>query len=396
MSGSMVQQRSEMSVYLDHNATTALRPEAAAAMAAAIGNTGNPSSVHRHGRHARRLIEDAREQVAAAVGTAPARVVFTSGGTEANALAVRGTRRRRILVSAVEHLSVLRAAERAEVIPVDGDGVVRLDALEAMLAAAASPALVSVMLANNETGVLQPVAEVAAIARRFGALVHCDAAQAVGRIAVDASALGADLLSFSAHKLGGPAGVGALVVDPAVPLAAQLTGGGQERGRRAGTENTIGIAGFGAAAAAAADRSDVLRLGHLRDRLERSLHAACPAMQVFGAGAARLPNTSCLAMPGVDSETQVITFDLEGVCISAGSACSSGKVTRSHVLDAMGVGGEIAGSAVRVSLGWTTGERDVERFIEVWTSVYARMQARRPSPAALQVAAARPRVMSER
>jgi cysteine desulfurase len=248
------------SVYLDHNATTPLRPQAIEAMREAMHVAGNPSSVHRHGRLARRLVENARERVAKLVDADPANVVFTGSGTEANALALRGAGRRRVMVSAVEHASVLHALDDAEIIPVGGNGVVRLDALETRLAASDEPALISVMLANNETGVLQPVREIGAVARRHGALLHCDAVQAAGKVAVHFESLGAHLLSLSAHKLGGPAGVGALVVDPSVPLSALLRGGGQERGRRAGSENVLGIVGFGAAAEAAAGLCDSSRL----------------------------------------------------------------------------------------------------------------------------------------
>jgi cysteine desulfurase len=375
------------SVYLDHNATTPLRPEAIEVMRESMQWFGNPSSVHSHGRLARRRIEDAREQVARLIGADPANIIFTSSGTEANALALRGAGRRRVLISAVEHASVLGALEYAETVPVDGDGLVRLDALAEMLATSDEPALISVMLANNETGVLQPISDIAALARRHGALVHCDAVQAVGKIAVDAVALGVHLLSISAHKLGGPAGVGALVVDPSVPLSALLRGGGQERGRRAGSENVLGIVGFGAAAQAAARLDDSGMLASLRDSLERRLKAMCPSTRLFGASAARLPNTSCIGMPGVSAETQVIAFDLASVSVSAGAACSSGKVQVSHVLTAMGVGDDIARSAIRVSMGWTTKASDVDRFIEIWTSIYGRAQARRAISAPAAVAA---------
>jgi len=369
-------------IYLDHNATTPLRPEAAAAIGEAMHTCGNPSSVHAAGRRARGIIEDAREEVAALAGATPAEVVFTSGGTEANALALRGPGPRRLLVSAVEHASITVTAGLAAAIPVDRDGIVRLDALDALRAAAAEPALVSVMAANNETGVIQPIAEVAAVCRRHGALLHCDAVQAAGRIPLDRREMGAQLLSLSAHKLGGPAGVGALIVDASLPLQPLLRGGGQERGRRAGTENLLGIAGFGAAAARASTLPDAARLTLLRDRLERRLRAVCPSAQVFGATAPRLPNTTCIAMPGVAAETQVIAFDLAGIAVSAGAACSSGRVARSNVLSAMGVGDDLARSALRVSLGWTTGEADVEQFLEVWISIYARMADRRPALAA--------------
>jgi cysteine desulfurase len=376
------------SVYLDHNATTPLRPQAIGAMREAMACLGNPSSVHRHGRLARRLVEEAREHVAKLVGVDPANMVFTGSGTEANALALRGTGRRRVLVSAVEHASVLHALDSAEIIPVDADGIVRLDALAALLVASEEPALISVMLANNETGVLQPLPDIVALARRHGALVHCDAVQAVGKIAVDFRALGVHLLSLSAHKLGGPAGVGALVVDPGVPLTPLLRGGGQERGRRAGSENVIGLVGFGAAAEIAGGLGDSGRLAELRDGLERRIKAVSLSVRLFGVGAERLPNTTCLEMPGIVSETQVIAFDLAGISLSAGAACSSGKVTASHVLKAMGIGEDIAATVIRVSMGWTTDAADVDRFIEVWTSIYGRARARRPASAAPMAVAA--------
>jgi cysteine desulfurase len=364
-------------IYLDHNASTPMRQEAVAAIGQAMQMHGNPSSVHADGRRARRVVEEAREHVAALVGAEPAQVVFTSGGSEANALALRGSGRWRTLVSAVEHVSVNRAVDCATTVPVDGDGIVRVGELDSLLAKSADvPALVSVMLANNETGVVQPIAEVAAVCRRHGAMLHCDAVQAAGKLAIDFRDIGVHLLSLSAHKLGGPTGCGALIVEAAVPLQPLQCGGGQERGRRAGTENILGIAGFGAAAARVRDLPDTGRLSLLRDRLEHRLQSLCPAAQVFGATAPRLPNTSCIAMPGVAAETQVIAFDLAGIAVSAGAACSSGRVTRSGVLAAMGIGDDLASTAIRVSLGWTNGEADVERFIEVWTSVYARTQRR--------------------
>lgn len=383
-------------IYLDHNATTPLRPEAAAAISDAMRIGGNPSSVHAVGRRARCIIEDAREKVAALAEAAPAEVIFTSGGTEANALALRGFGRRRLLVSAVEHASVAATEGIAATIPVDRDGIVLLDALGVLLAASSEPTLVSVMAANNETGVIQPVAEVAAVCRRHGALLHCDAVQAAGRMPLDRREMGVHLLSLSAHKLGGPPGAGALIVDASLPLQPLLRGGGQERGRRAGTENLLGIAGFGAAAGRAWTFPDAARLTLLRDRLERRLRAVCPSAPVFGTAAPRLPNTTCIAMPGVDAETQVIAFDLAGIAVSAGAACSSGRVTRSNVLAAMGVGDDLASSAIRVSLGWTTGEADVERFFEVWTSVYARMAGRGPALAAARTATTTSGAVSER
>jgi cysteine desulfurase len=366
-------------VYLDYNATAPALPASIAAVSAALAETGNASSVHRFGRLARRTVETAREQVAALVNAPAASIVFTGSGTEANNLAIAHARTegRRLIVSAVEHDSVLRAAPDAAIAPVDGDGVVDLAALERSLAGSSQPALVAVMLANNETGVIQPVAEIARLAHAHGAIVHCDAVQAAGKMAIDVPALGADTLALSAHKLGGPQGVGALFVSDRVVLQAQLVGGGQERGRRAGTENVAGIAGFGAAAHSAADLSQMGAIARLRDATEARLRNIAPRAVVFGAKAARLPNTICVAMPGVAAETQVMALDLAGIAVSAGAACSSGKVKASHVLAAMGVAPELAGSAMRVSAGWRSTAEDFDRFVDAWTALWARLGAPR-------------------
>jgi len=359
--------------YLDWNATTPLRPEAASAMSAALARCGNPSSVHRWGRAARQTVERARVAVAALVAAPPEAVVFVSGGTEANHLALLGAGRERVLVSAIEHDSVRRAAPAAEHIPVDRNGVVLVGELEGMLAADPRPAVVSVMLANNETGVVQPMDAVAALARARGALFHCDAVQAAGKIGIDIGGIGADLLTLSAHKLGGPPGIGALVIRDGFDPLPLLRGGGQEHGRRAGTENLVGIAGFAAAAAAAAEQIAVYdRVRALRDVLETAITGVAPEAVVLGAAAPRLPNTSAIAMPGVAAETQVIALDLDGVMVSAGAACSSGKVGPSHVLEAMSVGPELTTSTIRVSLGWTTTEADVAHFVQAWTALYGR------------------------
>ena len=374
-------------VYLDHNATTPVRPEAAEAVAAALSTLGNPSSVHSFGRSARRLLDQAREAVAALAGAAAADVVFTGGGTEANNLALRGCGRPIVLVSAIEHDSVFAAVPSAMAIPVDGDGVVNGDALAALLAGAAEgTAVVSVMLANNETGVIQPMGAIVEIARRYGALVHCDAIQAAGKMAFDMRALGVDLLTLSAHKIGGPQGIGALIVGNGTRIEPLLRGGGQEFRRRAGTENLPGAAGFGAAARTAAETvASFAALAVWRDRLESALCAIEPDLTVFGGAVPRLPNTSCLAVPDLASETQVMALDLAGIAVSAGSACSSGKVGPSRVLAAMG-GGTRADKAIRVSFGWTSEEADVECFLAAWTAMRARARDRR--------AAGRPRSSS--
>ncbi len=366
--------------YLDYNASAPIRPQAAAAVAHALTLVGNASSVHGFGRRARACLEDAREAVATLVKAPPSAVVFTSGGTEANNLALRGLAQgRRVLVSAGEHPSVLEAVDGAAQVPLGLDGTIDLARLAEMLAGDPQPALISVMLANNETGVIQPLDAVVALARQHGALVHCDAVQAMGKIAVDMTDLGVDALSVSAHKIGGSQGVGALIAAESLALAPPLLrGGGQERRRRAGTENLPGIAGFGAAAAlAATELDDAPRIASLRDDLEQRLRGLAPEVSVIGGKAPRLPNTSCVAVPGLTAETLVMGLDLAGVAVSAGSACSSGKVAPSHVLRAMGLGEAEAAAAIRISLGWASAPADVDHFIEAWGEIYTRCCAAR-------------------
>ncbi len=317
------------------------------------------------------MFEQARDRVAALAGASPRDDIFTSSGTEANNLALKGNRRRRLMVSAIEHDSVLGAAPDALIIPVDGHGIVDLGALQTALAEDGPPALFSLMLANNETGVIQPVAEAARMAHDHGALLHCDGVQAPGRLAIDRDALGADLLSLSAHKMGGPQGVGALILGDGVEIDPQLAGGRQETGRRAGSENTAGIVGFGIAAELAADDlADAPRIAGLRDEIEREISALGGVL--IGVEGPRLCNTACIAMPGLPSETQVIGFDLAGIAVSAGSACSSGRVGPSHVLDAMGIDRDLASRAVRISLGWRTAAGDIVRVIEGWAALHSR------------------------
>ena len=365
-------------VYLDWNATTPLRSEARAAMVAAYDLVGNPSSVHAEGREARRLVEEARSTLASAVGALPRNVVFTSAGTEANALALSPGLRgpsggpvERLLVSAVEHASVLAGgrfpADKVGHIRVTRAGVVDLDHLKALLKDG-PPTLVSIMAANNETGALQPVAEAARIVHDAGGLLHVDAIQALGKIAFNINAVGADLATFSAHKLGGPKGIGALVVAEGVSgVEPLLRGGGQELNRRAGTENVAGIAGFGAAVRAALQAlpEDAKQMATLRDRLENGIRAIAGAT-IFSDNTERLPNTILFTAPGLKAETAVIGFDLEGIAVSSGSACSSGKVQSSHVLSAMGFDPAVAQGAVRLSLGWSTEPDDINRALEAW------------------------------
>ena len=365
----------ELGVYLDYNATTPVKPAVRDAILAVLEQVGNPSSVHRYGALARRQAEEARAKIAALANTDPQSVVFTSGGTEGNNLAIVGSKRH-ALVSAIEHDSVLASARNQlqgfGIIPVDGDGIVDLGALGSMLGRLGSPALVSVMLANNETGVLQPVREVSELAHAHGALLHCDAVQAAGKIAIDMTDLGADLLTLSAHKLGGPMGVGAMLIGPGVKIVASSRGGAQESRRRAGTENLPGIAGFGVAAdLAVAELSDLQAVRAQRDRLEDAV-SGVPGVKIFGRGVPRVDNTSCFSMSGVSSETQVMSMDLDGIAISAGAACSSGKVGVSHVLSAMGVEESEARTAVRISLGPETEPAQIDRFLVSWFALAQR------------------------
>jgi cysteine desulfurase len=367
--------------YFDWNATAPLRPQAADALREALAVPGNPSSVHAEGRAARRLVEEARQEVAALVAARPGDVFFTSSGTEANMLALTPAiqtaderqPREKLLISAIEHSSVRTGGRfpRGAVADVAVDAVGRVDlaALADALAGTSRP-LVSIMFANNETGVVQPIAPAAAMVHAAGGLLHVDAVQAAGRIACDINALGADLLTLSAHKIGGPKGVGALIraredIHFPEPL---IRGGGQERGLRAGTENVAGIAAFGAAAAAvrrqgAAEADHMLALRH---KLEAGLKAVTPGAVIFGEAAERLPNTTLFAAAGMKAETAVISFDLEGIAVSSGAACSSGKVQPSHVLAAMGISPALTRGAVRLSLGWVTTEADIERFLGAW------------------------------
>ncbi len=372
-------------IYLDWNATTPLRDEARRAVFGALDLLGNASSVHAEGREARRWIEAARAAVATAVGAVPRHVVFTSGGTEANALALAPGLKadgapavERLVLSAIEHASVLSGgrfpASTVACLKVTRNGVVDLDHLRDLLRDG-PPALVSIMLANNETGAVQPITEAAEIIHASGGLLHVDAIQAFGKISVDMRALGADLLTLSAHKIGGPKGVGALILSDGLRgIQPLLRGGGQESSRRAGTENVAAIAGFGAAANAAMANLPVEadRIQALRERLDHGLRQT-PNMIIFSDTMRRLPNTTLFTVPGLRAETAVIGFDLAGIATSSGSACSSGKVQPSHVLKAMGFDIEIAQGAVRLSMGWSTRDADVESCLEAWRSLAGRL-----------------------
>lgn len=368
--------------YLDFNATAPLRPEARAAVIAALDDFGNPSSVHSEGRRARSIVDAARADVARLVGAKAGEVVFTASGTE-GAGAVMAMDWDTIIVSQLEHSAVMsaarrRAGERTRVIEVSAtaDGTVDVEDCGRALAEASASGgrvLMALQMANNETGVIQPSQMVFAMARELGIATLCDAVQTAGRVRVDVGELGADFLVLSGHKLGGPKGTGALVVRDGTRLVPLVTGGGQEQNRRAGTENVAGIAGFGAAARAALDDFATFeQLGVLRDGLEAEVRRMTPEAIVAGAGADRLANTSLIAMPGKRGETLVIGFDLAGIAISSGAACSSGKVGRSHVLEAMGLAPEAAQSAIRVSLGWSSSREDVDRFLTVWADTFRR------------------------
>ncbi len=373
-------------IYLDHNAGAPLRPAVRECMIEALGDTGNASSVHAHGRKARARIEEAREKVARLCGARSRAVTFVSGGTEANMTALSPSWQDqgapvyldKLFRSAIEHPSVVTGGRFAVadqiVVPVDREGRIELNALEEAVKDA-DPSLVSVMAANNETGIVQPLAEVGKMARTYGHFFHVDAVQAAGRMPIDMEAWQADVITLSAHKFGGPQGIGAVVVKSTARVPSPLmVGGGQENWRRGGTENVAAIVGFGVAADLALEEADQTRhLSELKARLENGLKTVCPATVIFGEKADRLPNTSCFAVPGIAAETALIAFDLESISVSSGSACSSGKVSVSHVLTAMGIEEDLARCALRVGMGWNTTEADIERFLEAWPRIVDRL-----------------------
>lgn len=364
--------------YLDYNATTPLKPQVREKMLEMLAFPGNASAIHKAGREARRLIEDSRQTLMKALNAGPRDVlVFTSGATEANNMVLQRAGVERILVSAIEHPSVLNATGVKEIIPVLPSGVVDLAALERALRDNTRQTLVSVMLVNNETGVVQPVREVVALARKHGCIVHTDAVQAFGRIPLDLQDLGADFVTLSAHKMGGPQGAGCLAICNCLSLPPLFCGGNQEKNLRAGTENLPAIVGF-AEAAKLIDLAEFEKLAVLRDRVEIALLALAPGLGIFGKDAPRIANTTMFSLPGISSETQLIALDLAGICVSNGSACSSGTVKASHVLKAMGASDAQASSSLRLSMGWGTTAEDIERFLAAWTSLYARVSGARP------------------
>lgn len=368
-------------IYLDYNATAPIRPQVVKAMAAAMERPLNPSSVHGFGRQAKRLMDDARQKILESVNAEGYNLVFTGSGTEANNLAcgVRSVACDVFVVSAVEHSSVLNVASGAIKIPVEVSGVVQMEAVKKLLHAARRTPhapLVSIQLANNETGIIQPIAEIARVVHEAGGMLHVDAVQGLGKIPLDVSILNVDMLTLSAHKIGGPQGVGALLFKLGIEIKPQILGGGQELGLRAGTQNVAGIVGFGVAVEAVTEMQNKFRhIKLLRDRMEAEIKSISPESIIVGEGVERLPNTSCITMPNVKNETQLIHFDLHNIAVSAGAACSSGKVTISHVLLAMGLQKEQAETAIRISLGTETTQSEIDRFISAWGELYKRTNA---------------------
>ncbi|MEM9617166.1 MAG: cysteine desulfurase family protein [Pseudomonadota bacterium] len=373
--------------YLDHNATAPVRPEVIDAVRDAMTHDGNSLSVHEEGRRARKVVEDAREALRALVNAPVNGVIFTSGGTESIHYALHGAMKphqiKRIFVSALEHSAVPANAATTgaeiEVIPALSSGVIDLEWLKNRLAsydaAADGGFIVCLMFANNETGVLQPVREAADITHDAGGLLFCDAAQAAGKVPVNFVLSGVDMMSVTGHKFGGPLGVGALIAGPNLPLEPIMRGGGHEENRRAGTHNVPAIAGLGVAARMASESlARASEISALRDQMQNAAEAA--GATVWGADQERLPGTLCLSASGFSGATQLMTMDLAGIAVSAGTACSSGKTKPSHVLTAMGASEEEATSAIRVSLGWNSTTEDAEAFIREWPEAYARIKAR--------------------
>ncbi|MCB1783810.1 MAG: cysteine desulfurase [Alphaproteobacteria bacterium] len=369
-------------IYLDYNASAPLRPESRKALLTVLDTSTNaalnPSAVHNYGRQARKFVEDARMQLSTCLNIPPAQILFNSGATETNNTILRFFKElypdETILVSAIEHPSVLQACENLETIPATPQGLVNLTALEDRLKKEPKVSLVSIMAVNNETGVIQDVSKISRIVHSHGALFHCDAAQAFGKIELDIPETGADFLSLSAHKIGAPQGVGALILGLCGITPILLRGGGQEKSARAGTENTAGIAAFAAAATAA--HKDLMpqreHLSKMREAMESQLLNISPEIIIHGQDVPRAPNTSFFSLPGIPSETMMMALDLEGIALSNGSACSSGRVKPSNVLINMGQSPEIASSALRVSTGWATTQNDIDAFLNVWEKLAKR------------------------
>lgn len=363
-----------MKVYLDNNATAPIRPEVIDVMSKTMREVGNASSIHNFGRMARRSIESARTQIGALAGVEAEQVIFTSGATEANNMILNSYAGSNIMISAIEHPSVMMAAPDAHIIPVSKDGVLDMKIYEKMLDQHA-PGLVSVMMVNNETGVIQPVKDIADMAREYGADTHSDAVQAAGRIKIDFSALGIDYMSLSAHKFGGPHGIGALIYRKGKLPKAFLKGGGQERRVRAGTENIAGIAGFAEAARLARENMEAFqKLGALRDKLENGIQEISPAATIYSQNAKRVANTSCFGLPGIPAETLLMNLDLGGIAVSSGSACSSGVVKSSPVIRAMGASDKQAASTIRISLSWQSTQEDIDHFLKIWSNIVERLK----------------------
>lgn len=360
-------------IYLDYNATAPLKPEAFGAVQACLSQPLNASSVHHMGREARKIVEDARAQVASLAGVAAGQVIFNSGATEGNNTVLKHFAGGRILVSAIEHPSVLQAIPQAEIIPVTKQGILDLSALEDLLKKQPKAALVSVMSVNNETGIIQPVVEAAELAHRHGALFHTDAVQAVMRTDININTIRFDFLTISAHKLGGPQGIGALVLGICGVTPVLLDGGGQEKSARAGTENVAAIAGFGAAVEGTYTPEQD-RLAELRAKLESGILEISPEAVIYGRDVKRVANTTLFAIAGLSSETLLMAFDLEGISISNGSACSSGRVQASAVLKAMGAPDSLAQGALRVSTGWNTKPEDIDAFLASWSKIHERLK----------------------
>lgn len=365
-------------IYLDYNATSPLKPAVKAVMLAVMDQPNNPSAVHHFGRKALMIVSEARSKLAKAVNAKPDNIIFTSGATEANNMVMHHFKDHPVFISATEHPSVLQAApQNHHIIPVTADGLVDLTWLEEALKSSPAPALVSVMAVNNETGIVQPVQDITDIVHRYTGIFHCDAVQALGRIDLDMEADGIDLMSLSAHKIGGPQGAGALISKTGLDITPLLRGGGQEKNRRAGTENVAGIAGFGIAAEmAVTEQDDFQKLAAWRDRIEAELANHAPELRFYGQGSTRVANTTMFSLPGIPSDTQMINMDLCGIAVSNGSACSSGRVEPSHVLKAMGADDSAAASALRISLGWANTEEDISTFIQSWKDMYDRVKSR--------------------